>query len=261
MFYGVTDDSFGRKSKPQLPSNVSAADIPKSFASFVHNEIANIRRQLDSRAVPVTYNLFHGTTLTSFVPVSENFIHKLISQSQSESCSLDPILFSLLKFCSDTFTYAITWIITHSLLTGSVPQCLKQALVAPLLKKPGPDNNAQRNYRPVPNLPFLSKLLERVVLHQLVEHITNYHLLELKQSAYRQHYSTETALLHVCLLCNMDQGQVSILTLLDLSAAFDMIDHDILLTRLSTTFALLVSQILPSTGYASTLLTDIWPSL
>lgn len=128
------------------------------------------------------------------------------SHSLSKSCSLDPILFSLLKSCSDTFTSAITWIITHSLLTGSVPQCFKQALTAPLLKKPGPDNNAQRNYRPVSNLPFLPKLLEKVVLHQLVEHITNYDLLELKQSAYHQHYSTETAFLHVTnfFLCNMD---------------------------------------------------------
>ena len=88
------------------------------------------------------------------------------------------------------------------------------------------------------NLAFLSKLLERVVHHHLVEHITNNDLLELKQSAYRQHHSTETALRHVtnCLLCNTDQGQVSILTLLDLSAAFNTVDHDILLIHLSTTF-------------------------
>ena len=88
------------------------------------------------------------------------------------------------------------------------------------------------------NLPFLSKLVERVVLHQLVEYTTNNDLLELKQSACRQHHSTETALLHItnCLLCNTDQWQVSILTLSDLSAAFEMIDHDILLMRLGITF-------------------------
>ena len=107
--------------------------------------------------------------------------------------------------------------------------------------EPSFDKNALKNYRPVSNLPFLSKLLERVVLHQLVEHIAYNDLLELKQSAYRQHHSTESALLHVtnCLLCNTDQGQVSILTLLDLSDAFDTIDHDMLLMRLSTTFGVI----------------------
>ena len=104
------------------------------------------------------------------------------------------------------------------------------------VEEPSLDKNALKKYRPVSNLPFLSKLLKRVVLHQ--EHIANNDFLERKQSAYRQHHSTETVLLHVtdCLLCNNDQGQVSMLTLLDLSDAFDMMDHDILLMRLSTTF-------------------------
>ena len=101
----------------------------------MHNKIADIRRELDSRSVPVTYSPFHGTTLTSFVLVFDNFINKLISQSQSKTDSLDPIPASLLKSCSDALTPVITRIISHSLLTGSVPQCFKHALVTPLLKK------------------------------------------------------------------------------------------------------------------------------
>jgi hypothetical protein len=238
LFYGVADDLLGRKTEPQLPNNIPATDIPNAFACFMHDKIANIRRELDSRSVPVTYDPFHGTSLTCFAPVSEDFVRKLISQSQSKSCSLDPVPTSLLKSCLDDLTPVITRVINHSLLTGSVPPCFKHALVTPLLKKTSLDKNALKNYRPVSNLPYLSKLLERVVLHQLVEHVTKNDLLEQKQSAYRQYHSTETALLHVtnCLLSSVDQGQVSILTLLDLSAAFDTIDHDILLMRLSTTF-------------------------
>ena len=84
-----------------------------------------------------------------------------------------------------------------------------------MLKKPSLDKNALKNYRAVSNLPFLSKLVKRVVLRQLVERITNNDLLELKQSTYRQHLRTETDLLPVTnrLLCNTDQGQVPILTL------------------------------------------------
>ena len=94
-------------------------------------------------------------------------------------------------------------------------------------------------YRPVSNLPFLSKVLnlERV-LAQLMTHIETHNLLEPFQSAYRKCHSTETALLRVVndLLQTSDDGHVSILSLFDLSAAFDKIDHVILSQRLSSTF-------------------------
>ena len=111
---------------------------------------------------------------------------------------------------------------------------------SPLLKKQGLDQNILKNYRPVSNLPFVSKLLERVVLKQLNSHLASNNLLEKNQSAYRQGHSTETALLDVTssLLENTDNGMVSILSLLDLSAAFDTIDQDILLKRLETSFGI-----------------------
>ena len=145
--------------------------------------------------------------------------HKLIPQSQSKGCPLDPIPTSLLKSCSDTLTPVNTGVVNQSLPTGSVPECFKQAQVTPLLKKPGLDKNALENHCPVSNCHFFQDFL-RVIL---VEHIINNNLLELKQSAYRQHHSTETALLHVtnCPLYNTEQGQVSILTLLGISAALD----------------------------------------
>ena len=84
------------------------------------------------------------------------------------------------------------------------------------------------------NLPFLSKVLEKVVLHQLRGHLLANNLSETFQSVYRAHHSTDTVLLDVtnCLLGSADEGRVSILTLLELSAAFDTLDLIILLTRL-----------------------------
>ena len=90
------------------------------------------------------------------------------------------------------------------------------------------------------NLPFLSKVLEKVVLHQLRGHLLANNLSETFQSACRAHHSTETALLDVtnCRLGSADEGRVSILTLLDLSAAFDTLDHSILLTCLYDMFGI-----------------------
>ena len=125
-----------------------------------------------------------------------------------------------------------------SLTTGIVPQSFKHALVKPLLKKSNLDAECLRNYRSVSNLPFLSKVLERIVFEQRLAHLKRHGLFEQFQSAYRKCFSTETALVKVIndLLGASDSDQVSILAMLDLSAAFDTLDHDILVDRLSTTF-------------------------
>jgi len=90
-----------------------------------------------------------------------------------------------------------------------------------------------KNYRPVSNVTFVSKLVERVAVKQLVEYVEANKLMPRWQSAYRRHYSTETALLKVLsdVLTAADNQRVTLLALLDLSAAFYYIDHSILLSR------------------------------
>ena len=96
------------------------------------------------------------------------------------------------------------------------------------------------NYRPVSNLSFLSKLLERVVQKRLQEFLDSNNLMPVTQSAYRQYHSTETAVTKVYNdpLLAADEGDVSALCLLDLTAAFDTVDHELLTLRLERQFGL-----------------------
>ena len=131
----------------------------------------------------------------------------------------------------------ITKIINISLDSGIFPANWKVAVVIPLLKKLGVDSMF-KNLRPVSNLAYISKLLERAVFNQIYDHIVRSGLYPPLQSAYRRHHGTETALVNVAndILSNMNSQRVTLLVLLDLSAAFDTVDHGILLRRLSTSF-------------------------
>ena len=208
---------------------------------FFSQKIQNIRQELDAHpSEPATFSPCDGPKLCLFKPVIEEEIRKLIVESPTKTCMSDPIPTSFTKECLSDLLPLITRIVNSSLCSGAVPPQFKQAVVTPLLKKPGLDPNDLKNFRPVSNLPFISKILEKVVLTQLQKHLSENDLLEIKQSAYRKNHNTETALLSVVdgLLRNADDRLVSMLALLDLNAAFDTLDHPILLQWLETTFGI-----------------------
>ena len=125
-----------------------------------------------------------------------------------------------------------------SLQQGLLPESQKAAVITPILKKHDLDPDDVRSYHPISNLTFVSKVIERIVASQLTGYLQMNRLLPDHQSVYRQGHSTETALLKIFSdnLDAADSGQVTLLGLLDLSAAFDTVDHDIFLTRLQKSY-------------------------
>ena len=165
-------------------------------------------------------------------------LRKIILAAPTKSCPLDPIPTKILKECIEQLLPTLLKIINTSLVTSTVPKSFKQASILALLKKPSLDRNVLKNYRPVSNLPFLSKILEKVVSKTLSSHRPNNSLNVPLQSAYRQHHSTETALLkvHNDVLRALDRKECVFLVLLDLSAVFDTVDHSLLKARLEQKF-------------------------
>ena len=97
-----------------------------------------------------------------------------------------------------------------------------------------------KNYRPVSNLPFLSKVFEQCVLARFNKHCDNYSLLPDYQSAYRPNHSCKTSLLKIIndMLWAMERKNVTAMVVMDLSAAFDTVDHNILLSILENKFGI-----------------------
>ena len=113
--------------------------------------------------------------------------------------------------------------VNQSFSEGIVPKSWKSA-------QQSFDHNVASSYRPISNLPVLSEFSERLVLNRVMSYLNNSNLLPTHQSAYRRHHSTETAVTNVYsdILGAADDGKLSLLILLDLSAAFDLVDYSIL---------------------------------
>ncbi len=218
----------------------------QSFLSFFQKKINTIYSNLNTSRTP--YPLPPAShpasppatlcttiqNLTHFSLVSPAQLTTIMTGIKTSTCTLDPIPSKLIKDCLPVISPLIINLINASLSSGSVPQPLKLAAITPVIKKPGLDPDNPNNFCPISNLPFLSKILERVVASQLRTHLISNNLFESFQSGFRSKHSTETALLKVTndLLLSADSGHLTILILLDLTAAFDTINHTILLSRL-----------------------------
>jgi hypothetical protein len=208
------------------------------FADYFVNKIAEIRQSTVTAPPPIIAGRTVAHKLDSFSPITPEEVMLLLNRSSNKQCILDPIPTWLLKSVSSHIAPVIATMCNKSFAQSVFPDLHKKAVVRPLLKKPNLDTSDLASYRPISNLSFISKTLERLVSRRFTKHSDEQGLFSDTQSAYRENYSTETALvrLHNDIVTAIDHGEVGALVLLDLSAAFETVDHTILIDVLRERF-------------------------
>ena len=231
-----TVDNIRGKGSVIIPAPFTAAQ----FLSYFEEKVNSVRSGTSSAPRPTFSDCVTAARLSFFRKLTLDQVVTAIRALPNKQCQSDPLPTWLLKNHVLSLASFITELFNRSLSTGTVPCSFKSAYITPLMKKPDMDVADIKSYRPISNLTVLSKLLERLVAAQLKEYIDRHHLLPVTQSAYRANHSTETAVLRVNsdLLMAVDSGDLGALVLLDLSAAFDTVDHSILLERLSVSCGL-----------------------
>ena len=236
--YKLLGNLTGKVTENPLPPESNDQVLADRFADYFMEKIMTIREQLDKENL-FSPNPQHVETLSSFRPLAEEEVESIVKSLSSKSCELDVIPTNLLKDILPSILPIITRLINTSLREGLYVETWKLAIVRPLLKKIGLEL-IDKNYRPVSNLTFLSKVLEKAALNQFITHCNKHSLLPDYQSAYHEHYSCETALIKLTndILWSMENGKVSAVMMIGLSAAFDTVDHNLLLEVLEKCFGL-----------------------
>ena len=221
-----------------LIDNVMTTD-PTTIANKFNTFFAGIGIRLSENV-----NNIQNTHFTDYLlnPSMYNFTFELITEDitmeilnnlkPKPSCGYDGISTKLLKTCKFEICKPLTLIINQTLSTGIFPDTLKIAKVIPLYKKG--DKALLENYRPISVLPSISKIFERIIFNQINYHFTSHDLYYNGQYGFREKHSTQLAALELIdrITHELDMGNTPINIYIDLSKAFDTLDHTILISKL-----------------------------
>ena len=232
----LTNKLLQKNTCPILLKHSSPLELLNKFSEFFIDKVSNIQDSMTEILDPLsTFDVFlepaMSARFTQFTLLPNKQVMDLVKNSPIKSTPLDPIPADLLKLCQSIIIPVFTSIINLSLSTGIFLDCLKEARLSPIIKKNNLDREVLNNYRPISNLTYLLELVERAVCTQLSSHKTANHLCEPLQSVYRKFHSTEMAIIGVLndLLISLDNKCTVYLSLLDCSAAFDLVHPQILL--------------------------------
>ena len=222
--------------RESLPKSDSDEQLAKEFAEYFMAKIKKIWDALENHPIykPEHQNI---VWLKEFQPLTEQEVSKIIGKIACRSCKIDPIPTTHLKMVLPSVIRPITSIVNYSITTGIFAQTWKTAIIHLLLKKAGLALQLS-NFRPVSNLSFLSQVVECAILQQFNKHCKDQDLILDYQSAYHANYSCETALVKIVnnILWAMENKRVTSLMAIDLSTAFNTMDHNILIAVLRERF-------------------------
>ena len=235
--YSVVNQLIDNNKEVSLPSANSDVELAENFLKYFKEKIDKIRAKFptyDHEAADPAPNA-NLKTLSTFRPTNAEELREIVSKFGTKCSPEDPVPSAVLATHLETLLPIWVDIVNLSLETGCM-ESLKNAVIIPLIKElhSTTDTDNNKNYRPVSNLVFISKLIERVVDIRLQEHLITNNLMTDKEYAYKKHHSTEMLLIKVVndLLLSCDKNHPSVVLLLDLSAAFDTVDHRKLLNIL-----------------------------
>ena len=205
--------------------------------NFFIGKVDNLRKKLSPSSgdplLLVRKLMRHRTCSLNLKPVHPDQVLEIISKlKSSSSCGIDDIDSHIIKLVKREITPVITHIVNLSISQQAFPSMWKKAKVIPLLKK----DNAMfpKNYRPVSLLCVFSKVLERCVFSQMMSYFEEQDILHPFHHGFRPMHSTTTALIQMfdTWVDAFEHDEISAVIMLDMSAAFDVVDHDILLGKL-----------------------------
>ena len=231
--YSVVNRLLDKKQEKVLPSTNDDKQLANDFVKFFTEKIEKLRAKFknEPNVVPNT-ETFNIQSLTRFEETTEDEILQIITTYGIKCSPEDPAPVKVLKDNMLVFLPIWNELVNFSLEMGSI-DCLKSAVVLPNIKQMDEimDKDMYKNYRPLSNLLFLEKLIERVVAIRMNKHITENDLHSKEEYGYKGEHSTELLLMEVVndLLIACDQKKPTIVLLLDLSAAFDTVDQEKLL--------------------------------
>ena len=215
----------------------SPAGLAGAMNSFFIDKVRTLRESIPATETDPLQAL-RGTfqdreCLFTFRAVCPNEVLKVLKKlKNSKATGIDNIETAVIKLVAKEILAPLPHIINLSIENSTFPKLWKQAKVIPLLKKGDP--LSPRNYRPVALLPIFSKVLERIIYDQLVEYLDSNSIIHPNHHGSRTGHSTATALVQMYdrWVDEVDQGDMVGVMMVDLSAAFDMVDHTILLDKL-----------------------------
>jgi len=202
------------------------------------NNVTKVCQNISGGA-PLTFShVLFGMSFPAFTTLTTDDVVNTARRLPGKSSAADMLPTTFLKQVIDLISPFITELYSRLLAADLFPVEFPQTLITAIVKKPGVDATEASSYRPKWNLSLLYKLLERLVARQLIEYMSSRNLLPARQSGFQPGHSTETAVLHMLsdMLLVIDHGDLAALILLFLTAAFDTVDHDILIQRLQMSF-------------------------